>query len=150
MIRDSVRSGADLDFSYGTQIDPTLNQVNFTLRSDGSAWLRGALAQNSTQTEKHDIETITDAVETLLKLRGVTYAWNETERRDIGFLAEEMAEVLPEIVGFDAEGKPTGIDYGRVTALIVEATRELHERVESQQAVIESLAERLEALERGR
>ena len=49
-----------------------------------------------------------------------TWLRRHTGDADLGFIAEEMAEVLPEIVNFD-NGRPTGIDYGRVTALLVEA-----------------------------
>jgi|GEM_PF-3335919 len=138
----------ELQFAFGTNANYGANQINLALRADGSAWLRGALTQNSTATEKHDIETLTGAIDTLLALRGVSYAWNDTDKPDIGFIAEEMAVVLPEIVGFDEHGKPIGIDYGRVTALIVEATKAQQRQLDEQGDLIRELTRRLEALER--
>lgn len=136
-----VGDTGELQFTQGTNGDYSLNAINLALRTDGSAWLRGALQQNSTAEEKHDIETLTEALDTLLAIRGVSYAWNATEKKDIGFIAEEMAGVLPEVVGFDSDGNATGIDYGRLTALIIEAVKE-------QQREIESMSERLERVER--
>lgn len=144
----------ELQFAYGSSNFYSQNIINFALRPDGSAWLRGALQQNSSAAAKHDIDTLTDAVDTLLRLRGVSYRWDHTGERDIGFLAEEMADVLPEVVGFDEHGKPIGIDYGRLTALIVEATKDQQRRLQLQAAEIETLkelcqelAERLDQLE---
>lgn len=145
--RRTTSSANELQFAFGTNYNYGINQVNFALRTDGSAWLRGPLIQNSTATEKHDIETLTGAIDTLLKLRGVSYKWNETETPDIGFVAEEMAEVMPEIVGFDENDKPIGINYGRLTALIVEATKDQQKQIDAQRVLIERLTERLDALE---
>lgn len=151
----------ELQFSHGSDPVYSSNTINFALRPDGSAFLRGALTQNSTASEKHDVETLTDAIDTLLQLRGVSYTWNHSDKPDIGFIAEEMAEVMPEIVGFDEAGKPIGIDYGRVTALIVEATKDQQRQLDDQarlievqqqtvdklRSVIDSLADRLDAIE---
>lgn len=140
LVRRTSTFNNELQFSYGPNANYSSNTINFALHTDGSAWLRGGLSQSSAADQKHDIQTLTDAIETLLQLRGVSYKWNHTDQPDIGFLAGEMAEVMPEIVGFDEAGKPIGIDYGRVTALIVEATK-------AQQRQIEDLLRRVEALE---
>lgn len=79
-------------------------------------------------------------IDTPLKVCGVSYMWNHAHQHGIGFLADEMAEVLPEISGFDEAGKPIGIDYGRVTAQIVGASM-------AQQRQIEDPLRRVEALE---
>jgi len=61
----------------------------------------------------------------------------EYDRRDyvaheFGFVAEEMNNVYPEIVGKDEEGRPTGIDYGRISAILTA-------KVQEQQSVIDDL-----------
>ena len=60
-----------------------------------------------------------------------------TGRHDIGFIAEEVAAVVPEGVAFDDQGAQ-GVDYARLTTLLVEAIQE-------QQVQIEELRARLDA-----
>jgi len=51
-------------------------------------------------------------------------------------LAEEMALIYPEIVGLDANNKPSGIDYGRLSAILTA-------KVQEQQSVIDKLQEQM-------
>ena len=48
----------------------------------------------------------------------------------IGFIAEDLIEILPEVVGIDQEGLPEGIDYGQITPLLCLAIQELTNKVE--------------------
>ncbi len=109
----------------------------------GPVYVGGSLVQTSSRALKQDIEPLMDSIETILSMRGVSYRWSDERggKPDIGFIAEEMAEVLPEIVSFDDDGEPVGIDYGRVTAMLVEA-------VKAQQTQMRSMEQRLERVER--
>ena len=69
------------------------------------------------------------------RLRPVTFDWKSTGERDIGLIAEEVAEVVPDAVAFDAEGA-NGIDYQDLTALLIQAVQE-------QQAQIRELQRQL-------
>ena len=44
-------------------------------------------------------------------------------------IAEEVAEVVPEVVARDADGAPRGVDYARLTALLVEAVKAQQEEI---------------------
>lgn len=154
MYRRTSGFNRELQFAYGPSQFYSQNTINFALRPDGSAFLRGALTQSSTAAEKHDIETIRGALDVILNLRGVSYRWNRTNRADIGFIAEEMADVLPDVVSFSETGIPEGIDYGRITAILVEAVKEQQNKLDAhstalaqQQRTLELLALRLETLE---
>ncbi|MEM9065742.1 MAG: tail fiber domain-containing protein [Planctomycetota bacterium] len=147
IVRETAFVGNDLDFRFGTSPQHTVNPVRMQVRDTGDLWIQGQLFQNSSAALKEDVHEIRDAIDTLLKLRGVEYTWKRDGSADLGFIAEEMAEVLPQIVDFGEDGAPLAIDYGRVTALIVEATRELHDRVERQDEMIQVLMRRLETLE---
>jgi hypothetical protein len=90
---------------------------------------------------KRNIEPIEGALERVMKLRGVTFDWESSNKHDIGMIAEEVGEILPEVVTYETNGRDArSIDYGRMTALLVEAIKEL--RAEN-----EDLRERIEALE---
>ena len=85
---------------------------------------------------KENIKEIDGALDKIRNIRGVSFDWKESkypglsseEKHDIGFISEEIAEVIPEIVGYgeeDGEVFPNGIDYGAITPILVEAIKEL-------------------------
>ncbi|MFZ5497236.1 MAG: tail fiber domain-containing protein [Verrucomicrobiota bacterium] len=81
---------------------------------------------------KEEIEPMHDALDTVRRLQGVNYQWKpgttQAGQRDIGFIAEEVEKVLPEVIGRDGTGKADSIDYGRVSAVLVEAVKEIERR----------------------
>jgi hypothetical protein len=86
---------------------------------------------------KHNVQPISDALDKVLSLRGVSFDWNAEHggSHDIGFVAEEVGKVIPEVVTYEADGvNAKGLAYDRLTALTVEAIRE-------QQAQIKALQE---------
>jgi hypothetical protein len=79
---------------------------------------------------KENIATVTNALEKTLALRGVTYTLlaDETKRRKIGVIAQEVQEVLPEVVlRFEEENgeEKLSVDYGNIVGLLIEAIKEL-------------------------
>lgn len=115
---------------------------------------------------KHNVAPMTDALEKLLKLEGVSFDWNPDfakdrpgREHDIGFVAEDVAKVFPEVVFFDAEGKVTGMDYSRLTAVAIQAIKQqqlqreadrlrFEEELTKRDAQNVELKDRLERLER--
>ena len=65
-------------------------------------------------------------------LRGVNYKWkdpkNRSEGKQIGFIAQEVNEILPEVV--DNSGEYYSMQYAPITALLVEAIKEQQELIE--------------------
>jgi len=69
------------------------------------------------------------------QLRGVSYDQPETGKREIGLIAEEVGAVVPEVVSYEENGKDArGMDYSRLTALLIEATKEQQAEFREQQA----------------
>ena len=57
-------------------------------------------------------------------LRGVTYDWKESGKHDIGLIAEEVGEVIPEIVAYEENGVDAkSVDYSRLVAVLIEAVK---------------------------
>jgi hypothetical protein len=103
------------------------------------------VAQNvscpSSRRWKTDIQPIEDALEKVRQLRGVSYVWKEDGKQNIGLIAEEVAEVIPEVVAFEENGKDArAIDYSRLVAVLIEAVKE-------QQKEIAALREEMKALQ---
>ena len=77
---------------------------------------------------KNDIRPIDEPLEKIMSLRGVYFNWDEEHggEHDVGMIAEEVGEVLPEIVQYEEDGIYTiGMDYSKLTPLLVEAVKEL-------------------------
>jgi len=95
---------------------------------------------------KEKVRPITNALSVVLRMQGVTFTWKkpndpENKKRDIGFIAEEVGKVFPELVEWEVEGKTAnGLKYDRVSALTVEAIKE-------QQVIIERLASQVALLQ---
>ncbi len=103
---------------------------------------------------KHDIKQIDNALNIVQQLRGVTFKWNQDTptyqmtkvEHDIGFIAQEVQVVLPELVRADGEGKLSLRDKALIP-LLVEAIKEQQTQIMSQQHIITDLQSRLTKLE---
>ena len=74
------------------------------------------------------MEGITSALEKVLAMKGVYYNWKKeefpemifTDNHQIGFIAQELEKVLPEVVNTDEKGYKS-VAYSHIVALLVEA-----------------------------
>ncbi len=72
---------------------------------------------------------LSNALDKIKNLRGVSYKWLENPTGDtrIGFIAQEVNEIVPELtfINMNSDEKYMGVHYDNVTALLVEAIKEL-------------------------
>jgi len=88
---------------------------------------------------KTNIQPLQGALEKVQSLEGVSYDLKSNGRHQIGLIAEDVGKVVPEVVSYEKNGVDAqGVDYGRLTALLIEATKE-------QQALIRKQAEQNQA-----
>jgi hypothetical protein len=97
---------------------------------------------------KKDITPITTALNKTLLLKGVSYKRTDVEQNKtkIGFIAQDVKEVLPEVVTYDEGADRYGVSYGNITALLVEAIKEQQTQIESQKIEIEELKDLVKQL----
>ena len=108
------------------------NNPNSTGQGLANSW-----TTYSSRRWKTNINTLDGALETVGKLRGVTYNWKKDAKRDIGLIAEEVGEVIPEVVQYEENGKDAkSVDYARLVALLIQGMKE-------QQKQIDELKERI-------
>ena len=89
---------------------------------------------------KTNIEQIHGALEKVRRLRGVSYEWKADGKDDIGLIAEEVGEVIPQVVSFEENGKDArSVDYARLVAVLIEAVKEQQEEIEALKKIVESL-----------
>ena len=85
---------------------------------------------------KENIKIIPGSLDKVRKLRGVYFDWKEGKEevhsfkgKDIGVVAQDVKSILPEIVG-KMEGGYLGVKYDKLTAVLIEAVKELSNKVE--------------------
>jgi len=86
---------------------------------------------------KTNIRTIESALRAVAALRGVSFEWTESapallnanlRGRHVGFIAQEIVQVVPEAVTSGSDGLYS-VSYGRIVALLVEAIKEQEEQI---------------------
>ena len=95
--------------------------------SNSGSITSGTYFYSSDAALKEDIQTIENPSEKVQALRGVSYKWKDTGRKDIGLVANVVQEVLPELV---ADGEHKTMDYGHMIGLLVEAIKEQQIEIE--------------------
>lgn len=76
---------------------------------------------------KTDIATVTNALATVNSLRGVTFSWKENGLKSMGVIAQEVEQILPELVT-EVDGTKK-VYYDNFVGLLIEAVKELSSRV---------------------
>jgi Chaperone of endosialidase len=97
---------------------------------------------------KTNVKELTNVLDKLEKIRAVSFQWNElyeslgrsTGRAEIGVIAQEVEAIFPELVTAWGDESYKGVDYGRLSGVLIEAVKEL-------KAQNEVLRSRIEALE---
>jgi hypothetical protein len=85
-----------------------------------------SMVSSSDERLKSNIQTLTNAVQTVESLRGVSYLRND--RPEIGVVAQEVEKILPMLVHEDPEGYKS-VAYGNMVGLLIEAVKELSAEV---------------------
>jgi len=157
----SSREVMNLNGNGRLRIAPENNNsgtVNLIVR--GSAQLTGNLFQNSDRRLKENILPLRSMDELedvafskvtrkLLQLEGVTYQMrsDEEERDQIGFIAQDVKKLFPELVIEDEEGN-YAVNYSGLIPVLVEGVKEQQEVMDQQANIIEKLSEKIDRLEK--
>lgn len=97
---------------------------------------------------KDNIIKIESPLEKISKLRGIEFNWNDKQdiypvgKRDLGVVAQEVEEVLPEIVETRNSGYKA-VKYEKLTPLLIEAVKELSRENEDLKSRLKSLEDRI-------
>ncbi|HOX85764.1 MAG TPA: tail fiber domain-containing protein [bacterium] len=81
---------------------------------------------------KENVVQLQNALDKVNRLRGVGFTWKENGKQDIGLIAEEVGQVVPEVVDWEENGVDAkSIDYARLVPLLLEAIKEQQEQIEA-------------------
>jgi hypothetical protein len=113
----------------------------------GFAYINGQQVQTIIPSDarlKRNVEQLTDAIDRVEKLNGVYFDYEGPEERalpkdrQLGLLAQDVQQAVPEAVLKDQYGY-LAVDYEKLVALLVEATKDQERRLKEQQKQIEEL-----------
>jgi hypothetical protein len=76
---------------------------------------------------KENIKTVENSLDTLTQLRGVSFDWKETGKGSYGVIAQELEEILPDLVN---NGEVKSVNYNGLIGVLIEAVKELKGEVE--------------------
>lgn len=95
----------------------------------GTITATGDITAYSDASLKTDVATISNALDLVKRLRGVSFTRIETGRRGIGVIAQELAAVVPEAAQAHEDGL-LSVAYGNLVGVLIEAVKELANKVE--------------------
>ncbi|MBR5167409.1 MAG: tail fiber domain-containing protein [Salinivirgaceae bacterium] len=138
---------------------------------NGNTTINGILTANNVSASsdfrlKKDIQPLDGALDKVLKLRGVSFYWKSKEEmaaakgkdvnnmsygyskdKQIGVIAQEIEEVLPELVVTDNEGFKS-VKYENLTPVLIEAMKEQQAIIDAQNQKIESQQQQIDELKK--
>ena len=114
--------------------------TRFTFDDAGDFTATGNITANSDITLKENIETIPNALDKVLNLRGVEYDRIDMEGNPhhIGVIAQEIEEVIPEVVSTNEEGIKS-VAYGNIIGVLIEAVKEQQNQINDLKDEIKSM-----------
>jgi hypothetical protein len=131
--------------------DNTAATVRGSITSDGA---NTAYVTSSDYRLKENISLLTNALSTVVQLKPSTWTWKENQEAGQGFIAHELAEIVPQAVtgekdAVDANGNPQyqGVDTSFLVATLTAAIQELKAELDTVKAQNAAFEARLAALE---
>ncbi len=123
-------------------IGSTVPDRILTVKQGGGRSIADGWDVYSSRRWKTNIQPINSALEKVKRLTGVTFDWKENGKHDLGLIAEDVGQVIPEVVAFEENGVDAqSVDYARLVALLIQGMKE-------QQATIDQLTKRITDLEK--
>ena len=138
---------ADKDILFkGTDDSTTITALQLDMSAGGNAQFLGNISGSQIEASgdviafgssdrnlKDNIQPIENPLEKMDKIGGYTFVWNNKQStyqgKDVGVVAQEIQEVLPEIVSGRANGY-LGVKYEKIVPLLIESIKELKKEVE--------------------
>ena len=111
--------------------DATLNGTAWMTLTSSEMVINGTLTELSTIAIKENVNPITNALDAVMKLVGVTYDRRDgSHNNEAGLIAEEVDKILPNIVSHRQDGSAEGVQYTKLTAYLIEAVKALKAEID--------------------
>jgi hypothetical protein len=128
----SVTNDKDIIFK-GVDNTAAITALTLDMSGAGAATFNNDVTAFSDKRLKTDIKNIDNALSKVMKMQGVYYKRNDIDdaREQVGVLAQDMEEVLPQVVlTKDDDFKTKSVDYGKICAVLIESIKELKAEID--------------------
>ncbi|MDO8528735.1 MAG: tail fiber domain-containing protein [Nanoarchaeota archaeon] len=122
----------------GSTSGDTINFRANTITGTGSI-TAGEFIYNSDRNLKTKIQPLQNSLSKVMQLQGVSFDWKASGERNIGFIAQDVEKVLPELVS-GTEGHK-GVAYGNIVAVLVEAIKEQQKQIDKLKSQLQEMKE---------
>ena len=141
-------AAGDVSYSFQTDTDTGMylsgtNEISWAtagaqemlLQADGDLHVEGDVIAFSTTVGsdinlKENVQTLPNALETVNRLRGVSFDWKKKHKgSSIGVIAQEVEKVFPELVDEHALNGMKTVNYSALIGVLIEAVKELSDKV---------------------
>lgn len=102
---------------------------------------------NSSARYKTNIQPLSTDTEAVLDLEPRSFEFEETGQPGVGLIAEEVDDVLPDLVNYDEKGRPNSVKYDRLGVYLVPEVRENRDRLTEVERAVEEREARIDELE---
>ena len=120
-------------------INTLADNLTYNLEVSGSIRASEGLLSNSDKRLKENIYPIDNALSRVNQIEGVYFNWKDKEESQVWVIAQQVKEVLPEVVSEDINSY-LSVDYSKLVPLLIEAVNE-------QSSIIGELEKRIAKLE---
>ena len=133
----------------GTAIYSLMAYSTWGIYSNGGAFFSGQVYSNGSAISsdirlKDHIETFHNGLDTLRKIRGVTFDWKKDGTPSMGIIAQEVKEVLPALVSKAPGQDFYSVNYSGFVAPIIEAIKELADKFDGLNSRVGTLEQKLQ------
>jgi hypothetical protein len=90
-----------------------------------------SLVETSAQRYKSNVTQLTSQLDKINQLRPVEFDWKSNQRHDIGFIAEDVQKIYPEVVNTNDQGEVEGLSYSKMVSLLVKGMQEQQQQIKS-------------------
>ena len=140
---DTLRISTSLENDGKLSVEILKGTSNRAVYSDSTGLLTNT---SSDVTLKSLVENITYGLNSVISLRPVFYNWipeNLGPQKEIGFIAQEVQEIIPEVIGINSDDT-LSLDYPKLTAVLVKAIQEQQIQIQNLQEQNQDLKSRLD------
>ena len=130
----STQSDKDMIFQ-GNDGGSQITALTLDMSAAGAATFNSSVTENSDERLKSNITTIPDALSKVTEMRGVHYTRKDTGLKRTGLIAQELQKIAPELVSTAEDEMSTlSVSYANVVGYLIEAVKELSEKVAALEA----------------
>jgi hypothetical protein len=116
----------------GTASTLYVSSTKFTVNPSTGVLSSISFTESSSIALKENIAPIENALDSIMRLVGVTYDRRDgSKKEEAGLIAEEVDKILPNLVTKDQDGNPDAIHYTKLTAYLIEAVKSLKAEINS-------------------